>query len=427
MNTMFCLRRKVATTCLILFAAWACVSFVYAEGLENGSAASNKLAAAKIEREKFRQEYMRDGLGPYKEMSLKELWARRPAGRIYDTIPYDENSLCLMRWHNALHKKTDNPYRGLFISASKLWKMKPPLHKVGSFIPQDEGELRMWQWAAAMEKADRNFARKMPIEFYGVVVDQYSNRVANATVLLSWAATWDSEKKTIQSDANGQFSVKGIRGRLLTPSVRKDGYRGGEKSRQTFNYSDFADSDIYIPDAANPVVFRLWKYENPEPMFLLTKYNVVLPVDDRVVWMDIENGAQIAETGQIGFSVLRENPTNLTAGFAITIQAAEKGGVKCTEPDDELMFLAPENGYQPYIRIEQKAGMECWGVKKQRFYLRTPSGKYAAISITVGQYNNPKRGSDLEALIYFNPSGSRNLQYRDDLRMRENPKPIDNG
>jgi hypothetical protein len=300
------------------------------------------------------------------------------------------------------------------LSERELWKAKPRMLK-SKGLPKTEEQYLIWDWREAMEKVDRNFERKMPIEFYGVVVDQYSNRVAGATVLLSWAATWDSEKKTIQSDANGQFSVKGIRGRLLTPSVRKDGYRGGEKSRQTFEYSDFT----YIPDSANPEVFTLWKYENPQPMFLLNPSSIDLPVDGRIVWMDIEQGAQIAETGQVGFSVLRNNPTNWLAGYAITIHAATGGGVKVPAPDDELMFTAPENGYQPQIRIEQPPGDHFSKGKKLRFYLRTPSGKYAGVNIEVYQYNNPKRGSDIEALIYFNPSGSRNLQYRDDLRMRD--------
>jgi len=312
------------------------------------------------------------------------------------------------------------------LSEREMWKAKPRMAKFRG-APQTEEEYLTEDWYRAMGKVDRNFERKMPIEFYGMIVDQYTNPVADAAVSLSWAATWDNEEKSIQSDANGRFSIKGIRGRLLNVSVYKNGYRGAAKARQTFEYADFHEHDFHIPDSANPVVFTLWKYENPEPMFLLTKYNVVLPMDDRVVWMDIEQGAQIAETGQVGFGLLRTNPTNWLAGYTITIHAATGGGVKLSVPDDELMFTAPENGYQPQIRIEQPPGDHFAAGKKLRFYLRTSDGKYAAVKIQVNQYNNPQSGSALESIIYFNPSGSRNLQYRDDLQIHEKPKPIDNG
>ena len=54
------------------------------------------------------------------------------------------------------------------------------LFKSTNYPPQTIEEQAMWEWYDAMEKADESWQWKMPIEFYGKVIDQFSNPVVGA-------------------------------------------------------------------------------------------------------------------------------------------------------------------------------------------------------------------------------------------------------
>ncbi|MEJ0089789.1 MAG: hypothetical protein WDM80_08610 [Limisphaerales bacterium] len=54
------------------------------------------------------------------------------------------------------------------------------LFKSTNYPPQTAGEKAMWEWWDAMDKADPQFQWKMPIEFYGKVVDQFGEPVPEA-------------------------------------------------------------------------------------------------------------------------------------------------------------------------------------------------------------------------------------------------------
>jgi len=186
-----------------------------------------------------------------------------------------------------------------------------------------------------------------------------------------------------------------------------------------FEYFDIGNPEFHIPDPTNPIVFRLWEYLNPEPVYHPNVPKVVFSLDDTPVWLSVQTG-RIVDSGEVGFSVSRVDPTNWLAGYTITIHAADGGGVRLADPDDELMFQAPQGEYQHIVRIVQTPGDVYSHEKKLRFYLRTPDKKYAAMHIEVTQFNNGK--ADLHTGICFNPSGSRNLQYREDLLLRDDKK-----
>ena len=80
------------------------------------------------------------------------------------------------------------------------------------------------------------------------------------------------------------------------------------------------------------------------------------------------------------------------------------------------MFAAPELGYAPKIVIrEEGAKSNQWyygNSKKTMFYLKTTDDKYAAVVAKADQFQGPEAG--LQTMIYFNPSGSRNLELSDD-------------
>ena len=69
-----------------------------------------------------------------------------------------------------------------------------------------------------MDKADPDFQWKMPIEFYGIVVDQLGDPVANATVVFGRTTVVgplpDPEQRVL-SGSDGRFELTGVQGILI--------------------------------------------------------------------------------------------------------------------------------------------------------------------------------------------------------------------
>ena len=96
------------------------------------------------------------------------------------------------------------------------------LFKATNYPPRTADEKALWDWWDAMDKLDPDFQWKMPIEFYGKVVDQFDQPVAGAEVELNWTTVVGpipDPKRIIFTDANGRFEVTGIQGKSLWIAV----------------------------------------------------------------------------------------------------------------------------------------------------------------------------------------------------------------
>ena len=286
---------------------------------------------------------------------------------------------------------------------------QPKLFKSLKYPPETPEEKTMWDWWHRMEKQDERFQWKTPIEFYGRVLDQHDQPVPEAKVTLGWTASGGSKSGSVRSDANGYFEFTGERGKYLDVDVSKPGYVGGKQARKGFEYAAFFEFDFHVPDAKRPVIFRLWKLGNAEPMYLWTMSEDV-GVDDQPIWISARNG-KIAPTGDLAISVWRsiqERPPMTPFDLRITLRAAPGGGI--VQTTDDLMYLAPETGWAPEIVISRHVGPPWYGsVEEPKIYLRTPEGKYAALKIKIDQFTKP--GSGIQIVGYMNPSGSRNLEF----------------
>jgi hypothetical protein len=305
-------------------------------------------------------------------------------------------------------------YTGL--SADELLKNKPPMFKTQTVPPSTPAEKAMWLWREAMEKVDPDYANKTPIEFYGKVVDQNGQPVAGATADLQWTGIQGEalDKATKITGTDGRFVLSGVEGKLLSVWVHKDGCVGKMEVQGDYDFADFSAPNFYLPDSNNPIVFRVWKLGNSEPMFKNHAYGD-LTVDGKLFWLDVKNG-RFGDVGDVAFSVFRHNlEKGRESGYTLTVQAAPGGGMTVSS-GEEFMFQAPAGGYQTAIRIEQAAmrngsDMGFKVTQNLRFYMRTADGKYMAVSAEVGQSGFPK--ADVSALIFYNPSGSRNLEFDD--------------
>ena len=260
-----------------------------------------------------------------------------------------------------------------------------------------------------MRKADPDFEWKTPIEFYGQVVDQFGNAVEGATVDCSWTTVVgpspDPERK-ILSETNGLFSITGIRGKYLCLEVDKEGYRRTGTSHGGFEYANFSNGDFYVPDSKKPVIFRLHKVTEAQPLTLFGPAGSLFA--GTPLTLEVDTG-KIAEDGDISLAfVLGPGPGQYGPDYQIVLQAS--GGAGFVVTDEEFPSLAPEAGYQTALALKVSASDSHYERRKNiHFYVRTRTGRYAVIGLVV---DIPPKGitGHFEAGIRFNPSGSRNLE-----------------
>jgi hypothetical protein len=283
--------------------------------------------------------------------------------------------------------------------------------------PTNSDERAIWDWWTHMHDVDPKFEWKTPLDFYGVVVDQHQQPVPNAKAILGWNDTEGSHERRLETRTNGAFELKNVRGKRLSVHVEKVGYVStSAESNKSFEYSAFFEPNFYVPEEDKPIHFHLWKLENAEPL-LYWRQTKTVNVNDETIWFDISRGT-FGKTGDVAFST-RRGQTRAPREFdwSVRIEAAAGAGIAVT--NDDLMFEAPETGYEAVWGDKTDPREPSYSVaKKIKFYLKSPEGKYAAIHAEIAHMNRPE--AEIKLSAYVNPTGSRNLQY-DPLR-RINPQ-----
>jgi len=250
---------------------------------------------------------------------------------------------------------------------------------------------------------------KHPISFYGKVVDENTNPVAQATVTFIWNDTSESgsSKSSAKSDQNGFFSLSGVTGRGLSVYVEKAGYYYVKQGSQ----NDFDYSEGFVGDPGNPIIFRMRK--KGAGIDLITSQHGVSPVlqiksspDGSPVRVDLFN-QKVGADGQLGIS--QNKPAygawQSTTGWSYRL-AIPSGGL--VETTDEFAYEAPESGYQPAVEFKFQKGDTNWTERIDKtFYVAfgTPR-KYGRLHVETTMTS----GTILEYAI--NPAGSRNLEPR---------------
>jgi hypothetical protein len=282
---------------------------------------------------------------------------------------------------------------------------------VGTMTPEEfakiKPELEKRREALAEQALDE---WKTPIQFYGITMDDSNNIVPGAHVDFSCndiSPTGNSFYHTT-SDMNGSFAIKGIQGKLLQVSVNKDGYYSYDPHGKYFYYA--GQNQNFVPDAGNPVVFRLKKKGSGEPL-VVTDYPgfahiAQLKHDGTAVELNLFDGTQVAMgNGQLNLQFWRDLSDRKAKLFNWKLQIAVPGG-GLIETDEQFAFLAPDNGYQPQVIFDEPTNNPEWkGSLKNKYYLQLPDGKYGRIDFEFLPYNGTFH---IHSVV--NPSGSHDLE-----------------
>lgn len=271
-----------------------------------------------------------------------------------------------------------------------------------------------WDVWRARQKSDPEWQGKMPIDFYGKVVDFEGQSIPDAKILFTWndLSPNGSSQLATKSDANGLFSLINAEGKFLEVQIDKNGYYNSRLNPHGFEYAQFSDERFYQPDSQNPVIFHLRKKGQAEAIVHReTLYG--LKIDGTPQYLNLMTGKKVTggpPSGDISISLTR-SPAGDTHNFDWTLNLSGIGAAGFIESSDEFMFMAPDSGYQSSIAIHELAGASDYVRRVSRnYYVRLADGTtYGRINVDIRPQYNDEGAIDLT--LYLNPNGSRNLEY----------------
>jgi hypothetical protein len=268
-------------------------------------------------------------------------------------------------------------------------------------------EQRRKQMDEALEKAQEQW--RTPIEFYGKVVDQDTNPVAGAHIDFDCNDTSPTGTSfyNAESDESGLFAIRDIKGKLLGVKVNKAGYYAYQPYGADFYYA--GQNQNFVPDAGNPVIFRLKKKGIAERLIRFDK-GFDVPRDGTSLEVQLANAKAVA----LGQGDLRVQCWTDDQGkkpgqdYDWKCQITVPGG-GLLQRTDNLNFQAPLDGYQPSDVIDMPAslGNRWTSDVKRNYFLKLADRNYARISFEM--IAGGEHFFRLET--FLNPSGSRNLEF----------------
>ncbi len=255
--------------------------------------------------------------------------------------------------------------------------------------------------------------KNRPVDFYGKVIDQNSNGLPGVAVKVrvrEWQVSpfGDVGGHMTQlenvTDVDGLFHLQGAQGDCFdVESIEKEGYSLSPKTYPSYGPAD-GTSD-------RPVVFKMWKTGNKEPLVSGQKVFGLIP-DGRTYTLNLLEGKKMEGADQVGdlrIAIVRPNETKPGEKYpwSFKIEGIDGGLISS---DDEFMYLAPESGYEPKFQIQFLAGDTNWTpVVKRRFFFRARNGQaFGRMEVEVSSEYNHK--SAIEVNFAINPAGSRNLE-----------------
>ena len=264
-----------------------------------------------------------------------------------------------------------------------------------------------WKEVHAKDLVDRGWEWRMPINFYGRVLDENEQPVPGAKVEFSWTdlSQAGSSQSQTTTDAQGSFSLLNQTGRNLEVRVSKQDYYTPKQHQISFDYAGFWEANYHKPDPQNPVVFHLRRKHHGD---LLSRGEIrrIIPPNGTPVRFDLLNGGRVSPDGQLEIAAITNTEKYPPKIFNWRASIVVLGG-GLIEYTDEFPFEAPETGYQPNVDFDMPANAQDWKrlIEKSYFIRFGSPPKYGRINIRLN-------GASQKASVSYwvNPTGSRNVE-----------------
>lgn len=271
-----------------------------------------------------------------------------------------------------------------------------------------------WKWWNAMEERDPSFEWKMPIDFYGKVIDENRLPISGAKIRFQWTtmSIVGTSVRTYDSKANGTFSLTGERGKGLDVYVTKEGYHAGVNSFGTYEYAAFFEWNYFVPNKDKPVTFQLSRKSKPEPLIVREACNT-LSYEQGKYYYDLQRGSISRElSAGAGLKVVITR-SQTAQGRTFDWTWAVEGVHATVQPTtDEFPQMAPVDAYVSSWSTEQKSNATNFQRSVEiRLYVHTGGECYALVDLQLSHPNLRDIGPTLVVKSLLNPTGSRNLEH----------------
>jgi hypothetical protein len=268
------------------------------------------------------------------------------------------------------------------------------------------------QIAAEVTRRDRTDSRwewKIPIKFYGLVVDEHEHPIPGADVHFEWTSLSikGTDNLDIKTNEKGQFLLENVQGKRLGVRIVKAGYYSSDSRNQwSFEYANPFEENFYQPQPEAPVVFHL-RRQKPSPDVVSKSTKVMLQGDAATVRVSLDTGKPSAN-GELMISSSKPWPSrpmspsyDWQVGFRM-----ENGGF--LETPEQFAFEAPESGYLPDYTVDMRAALgSAWKVNVERtvYFVFGDPRKYGRLSFRT---DGNSRYVFLDYVINY--AGGRNLE-----------------
>jgi hypothetical protein len=245
-----------------------------------------------------------------------------------------------------------------------------------------------------------------PIAVYGRVIDESGNPLPGATVEIGIndRPFQTGSKYTETTNADGRFSLTGVRGLAFSVKATKKGYHSYEESRAHRNVVTPSNQDAAQPTEDSPLVLTLCRQGAAEPLTVVSSRQIDVPRNGQPIAIDLT-------TGQVGRGNLQVESwvgDSDQRGYEWRYRLSVPGG-GIVERSDRFAFEAPENGYEDSVEAGMEANAEKWSPRLDRdYFVKLPDGTFARFTIRF----YPGKRNFVVVESYLNPKpGSRNLEY----------------
>ncbi len=328
----------------------------------------------------------------------------------------------------------------LFLNVSRLRKASPAPEKnvqatgLATFVTRSEdvdGSLAevagtnmagISERELAIEKSKLETMRmvmereQVPLDFYGRVVDENGVGVPAAKVKVTYThfdltvpQYWfrGDNALTTETDVQGFFSIKGLKGYTLGLDVSKEGYYASTNNFRGAAYAHPARGYEFTPAPSKPVVFRLRKKGVAEALIRRSKY-YLLPRDGSPVFVDLVTGGTNSPTPDLKIQAWTDDihkDDHFRYDWRMRVEVIGGGVV---ERQDEFLYTAPDQGYATSFEWLYPRTRDDWRNKAETsLFAKLRNGQmYARIDFQMTAIGDHFCTINCQ----LNPSGSRNLE-----------------
>ena len=295
------------------------------------------------------------------------------------------------------------------------------------------------------DEAEKKRMMETVAVFYGKVIDQHGDAVPNADVQYTRRAISQDEVRTLipiwwtKTDSDGRFTIRQPHAPTLRISVGSPpGYYTVGDTNGEYHFYQRPEAvlaimrkdprirmpSLHVADPNNPIIFKLKKMGQTEPMIYREKSAVVKAEQDFLI------GANRSHTLRLKYW-LNPNAKRIESpqgrviydwGFELSIAGGGLVPRTDSKSTEASSFIAPETGYTPKITNAYNINMdfsENTSLVKREYFARFADGTHARIAVDLR--SEPQRPwVNLES--WFNPApGSRATEFESSKQIEAPP------